>query len=72
MKELFIINDYDTHEPFEYIITDNLLKCKEILGNVEKQMVEGECDYWYEKFFEELDKEKVNYTRVVDTLMYDF
>lgn len=35
MKELFIINDYDTGEPTEFYITDNARGCAEALDDVE-------------------------------------
>ena len=52
MKELFIINDYDTERPMYHFLTNNASKCKELLEEV---------DYYEEKddwlgLFEELCK----------------
>ena len=51
MNELFVINDYDTREPFEFIITDNAKACKKLLQDFEQKRFEDdmlEWDYYYD------------------------
>lgn len=53
MKELFIINDYETGQPMYYFLTNNAIKCYELLSKVDG-MVEKDC---WQKLFVHLCKE---------------
>ena len=77
MEELFIINDYDTGEPFEYILTDNAIGCKKTLEEFEKRKRDCDSEDEYDElewddFYEMLDKKHINYKVITNIEKYDY
>lgn len=72
MNELFIIKDYDTREPFEYLLTDNAIGCKETLKDFEKRRFEEEEDLEWSTFYEMLEERHIHFKQFHDIETYDY
>lgn len=66
MKELLVINDYDTGEAFEYILTDNANACKKVLQKFEKERFDNDNLEW-EDYYKMLDEKGIKY-EVINTI----
>ena len=66
MKELLIINDYDTQEAFEYILTDNANACKQVLQKFEQERFDNDNLEW-EDYYKMLDEKGIKY-EVINTI----
>ena len=71
MEELFIIKDYDTGEPFEYILTDNANACKKVLQKFEKERFDND-DLEWDDFYKMLDAKNIKYQRARDVDSYSY
>lgn len=71
MEELFIIKDYDTGEPFEYILTDNASTCKKVLQKFEQERFDND-DLEWDDFYKMLDAKNIKYQRVRDVESYSY
>ena len=60
MNELFIIKDYDTREPFEYLITDNAVACRETLKEFEQRRFEEE-DLEWQDYYDMLEQKGISF-----------
>jgi len=70
MNELFIINDYDTKQPFEYIITDNAVGCRETLEEFEKRRFEEDLE-WTD-YYDMLEQKGISFHIPQDIENYDY
>ena len=48
--QLFIIRDYETHEPIIYYITDNASRCHDVMSDVEDTYEDDDTQLAKEKF----------------------
>ena len=74
-KALLVIRDYDTYEPFDYILVNktDVLKAHKLIEDYDTNRYDNEDEWDYNEIFEILENNGIKYTRIYsnDVVYYD-
>lgn len=75
MSELFIVYDYETHEPVYFFLTSDAKKCEDIFGALDKERLADDelyyCDI-VDSFIDECKRQNITLEQVYCEGSYEY
>ena len=75
MSELFIVYDYETHNPIYYFLTNNAKECENIFGKLDKERLDNDDLYYCDivsSFIDECKKQNITLEQVYCEGEYEY